>query len=44
MLFRSIVVYHSNNNPTEDDIAAYKLAMREMEEIWVPYNERSNND
>lgn len=38
----AIVVYHSNNNPTEDDIAAYELALREMEEIWVPYNERSS--
>lgn len=40
----TIVVYHSNNNPTEDDIAAYELALREMEEIWVPFKERSNND
>lgn len=39
----AIVVYHSNNNPTKDDIDAYELALREMEEIWVPYNERSSN-
>lgn len=40
----AIVAYHSNDNPTDSDVKAYELALREMEMIWVPYNERSNND
>lgn len=40
----AIIAYHSNTNPTDSDVDAYKLALREMEEIWVPFKERSNND
>lgn len=43
-LMYTLIYYHAHSNPTDKDRNAYELALREMEEIWVPYNERSNND
>ena len=43
-LMYTLIYYHAQSKPTNKDRNAYELAMREMEEIWVPYNERSNND
>lgn len=43
-LMYTLIYYHAQSNPTDKDRNAYELALREMEEIWVPYNERSNND
>lgn len=43
-LMYTLIYYHAQSNPTNKDRNAYELALREMEEIWVPYNERSNND
>lgn len=43
-LMRTLIYYHAQSNPTNKDRNAYELALREMEEIWVPFKERSNND
>ena len=43
-LMYTLIYYHAQSNPTNKDINAYELALREMEEIWVPFKERSNND
>lgn len=43
-LMYTLIYYHAQFNPTDKNRNAYELALREMEEIWVPYNERSNND
>lgn len=43
-LMYTLIYYHAQSNPTDKDRNAYELALREMEEIWVPYNKRSNND
>lgn len=43
-LMYTLIYYHAQSNPTDKDRNAYELALREMEEIWVPFKERSNND
>lgn len=43
-LMYTLIYYHAQSNPTNKDRNAYELALREMEEIWVPFKERSNND
>ena len=43
-LMYTLIYYHAQPNPTNKDINAYELALREMEEIWVPFKERSSNN
>lgn len=43
-LMYTLIYYHAQTNPTDKDRNAYELALREMEEIWVPFKERSSND
>lgn len=43
-LMYTLIYYHAQSNPTNKDRNTYELALREMEEIWVPFKERSNDD
>lgn len=43
-LMYTLIYYHAQPNPTNKDRNAYELALREMEEIWVPFKERSSNN